>query len=824
MMYRYWFINLLLGMSVCMVSCHDEQYDASASDRTLIEVPITCKIASQRLLENDNVLSRAAQTLPEDVVSNLWVFQFDGTSENSILVGDPLYFELKGTGKDIVKISSSGSTVNRLVFVANNNDPNYAWRLLSGTATYANLIAKTKEITATSFPDTDVNLPLVAEWNGPINSSQISSGFDLTFAYSVAKIEFDLQLSDALEEGFNIRSVQLKQIPAQMRWCDALVKMTDETTVFPGTTYGIINYEAITDRLPTKEQSQKYVWYIPRNHQGVSSNTTANQKNSGAKATATYIEILAVDKDKNDIRFRLYPGENMLNNFNITSNTIYKLPLTISGAGDPETDSRVEHLSKVVFPKSNCYILNPPDAGSGAKVFYIPIERVNDFWTDPAYEIIGQDFKLAFTEETYWKCEVIWNDNNTLYSPSSADESNRLTITKASGQGISDQYLQVRLPAITASQHGNIVIGMYRTDETGTIQGGCAWSWHLWITDYNPDIPVTPTSQLFTYPVPGGQVERYGGKASGYPKNVDYSSWTSTPSFEQPYAGKLVMDRYLGVRSDALQTPNYPDENDNYLLYSNPTPMYQYGRKDPIPTIGRYAIYDKNNTVVYTKPTDNKGNNNVRNNRFYKNYCGGSKMHPTGGITMRTAIEEPDKFCFYGGSPYWLIRTDETSPTIGMGTFRQYIWNDLKIPAKSMLKNKKSLFDPCPPGWKIPISEMWNNEFTITDGSTNSGNARPKLNKLMNGYMGLRYWPDIYMGTERPVDGSIFYPIWYSFTNTGTISNFDTGLAIACADQFRFFINDKIVSSTNPLATTLPIISNVSDRINQAYVVRCVQE
>lgn len=815
MMYRYWFINILLGISVCLTSCRDEQYETSIPDGTLIEVPVVCKIASQTLLEDDNVLSRAAQELPENVISNLWVFQFDGTSDNSLLVGDPLYFELKGTDTDVVKISSSGSTVNRLVFVANNNDPNYAWRLLSGTATYANLITKTKEITATSFPDTDVNLPLVAEWSGSINSSQISNGFDLTFAYSVAKIEFSLQLSAALEEGFNIRSVQLKQIPAQMRWCDAMAKMTDETVVFPGTTYGVINYEAITDRLPTKDQSQKYVWYVPRNHQGVSSNTTVNQKNSGAKATATYIEILAVDKDKNDIRFRLYPGGNMLNNFNVTPNTIYTLSLTINGAGDPETDSRVEHLSKVVFPKSNCYILNPPETGSGAKVFYIPIERVNDFWADPAYEVIGQNSKLAFTEETNWKCEVIWNDNNTLYSPSGAEGC--LTITNASGKGISNQYLQVRLPAIAASQHGNIVIGMYRTDETGTIQGGCAWSWQLWVTDYNPDIPVTPTSQTFTYPVPGGQVERYGGKASGYPKDVDYSSWTSTSSFEQPYAGKLVMDRYLGIRSDALQTPNYPTKN-GYMLYSNPAPMYQYGRKDPIPPIGRYAIYDKENKEVSAKPVDKITGTN---NRFYKNYCGGRKMHTT-SVTMQTAIEEPDKFCFYGVSPYWLARTDGASPSTGVGVFKQYVWNDLKTPIKSMLKNKKTLFDPCPPGWKIPLAELWYNEFTIPDGSTNSGNARPKLGKWLDGWLGLRYWPDIYVGTERPVNGSIFYPVWHTFDNTGTINNTYSDMSIACADTYKFILNSRLTENGSSLTATLPTRGN--HRINEGYVVRCVQE
>lgn len=806
-MNQYWLISIVLGTCFYLTSCQDELYRDNESTDARTEAPVVCKILPPVVLEDSSTMTRAANPLPEDKINNIWVFQFAGTEDNSIMVGDPLYFDLNASQQGIIKVSTSGGAKHRLVFIANNNDSNYKWLLLSGVATYADLQAKTKDITSGSFPDTDPSIPMTAEWTGVIDATQVASGFDISFVYSVAKIELELKFADELEEGFQVRSVQLKQIPSKMRWCDGLIKMTDETVVFPGTAYAYIDYEAVTNRLPAKNAPQTYVWYLPRNHQGVSANTSVNQKNNGAKSSATYIEILATDKDMNDIRFRLYPGKNMLNNFNITSNYVYNIPLTISGAGDPNTDSRVEHLSKVVFPKANSYILNPPEIGSGAKVFYIPIERVNDFWADPAYELIGQDMKKAFTESTRWKCQVIWTDNNTLYSPD-ISVTDRLTFIGNSGQGISNQYLRVRLPALTTSQHGNVVVGIYRTDEAGNIQGGCAWSWHLWVTDYNPDVQVQVSEQLHVYPVPGGQVERYGGVASGYSASWVYTSWTATTSYAQPYAGKLVMDRYLGIRSEALTSfPNWADQS-YYMLYSNPAPFYQIARKDPIPPIGRYAIYDKDNNITYNEPI-NTPQGNIRK---LSNYCGGTKIEKNSLATMATAIEEPDKFYFPsqalgGGSYSWIRRIDDGYRTYITANF---MWGDLKRSTYSPNKWDKTLFDPCPPGWRLPGINLWKDEFTDTDGRTNSDkNGRTLLASKRDGWYGIRYWPYKMVGTAYPVDGTIFYPSWASLNNVGESSS---RLVVRGVDGYLC------------LATNQTYPSFVGGSMNEGGMVRCIQE
>lgn len=799
----YRIIITMIALWLMASACREEICsDSPIRQGVWVEAPVICRPAIQMTIEEDGTLlaaTRAATEAQESAVNNIWVFQFNNTTESSTLVGDPLYFTLNGSASDAqrtgtIKVTTSGSSRNRLVVIANTNKEDYKWQLLSGEATYKDLIAKTKELTSTSFPDAETVLPMVAVWDGIIDAGRVSSGFELTFSRSVVKIEFNLTLGSELEEGFSIRSVQLKQIPSQMRWCDGAIEMKDETTIFPGTLYSYVNYDAITDRLPEKGKPQKYIWYIPRNHQGISSNQVENQKNNGAKSSATYIEVLASDKEKNDYRFRLYPGKNMLNNFNLTPNCVYSLPLTINGVGDPNTDSRVEHLSKVLLPKSNSYILNPPDEGSGAKIYCIPVERVNDFWADPAYEPMGQTMEKAFTETTYWKCQVLWYDNPNLFSTT---EDDKLTLLQATGQGLDNQYLRVRVPSLQASQQGNLVIGIYRTDGSGNIEGECVWSWHLWVTDYNPDTPVQISEKVHTYPVSGGQVERYGGTASGYGSNWIYTSWVSTPSFDQPYAGKLAMDRYLGTRSVDLTIAN----SGNYAKF--PVPVYQFGRKDPLPPYGKYDIYIYENGIQ----------------SVYKNNTGKYKYILTNQITMRDAIEKPYWFSLNSNSNVgWHKKLANTVNDDALPA--QYVWYDLKQSAFSPYKYDKSLFDPCPPGWRVPNTTLWKDEFTDTSGRTNTGtNGRSKLNKDIDGFVGLRYWPYKQVGAEYPVDGSIYYPCWNSVSSGGYSNYGPTKVWGNIGSQILSF-SEKEKNDWDKI--DLPVIKS-QDFSGTAFV-RCVQE
>ena len=128
---------------------------------------------------------------------------------------------------------------------------------------------------------------------------------------------------------------------------------------------------------------------------------------------------------------------------------------------------------------------------------------------------------------------------------------------------------------------GNALIALFDKDDN------IIWSWHLWLTDYNPD--------------------------------EDFITFNN---------GSILMDRYLGASSE-----------EGIGLY------YQWGRKDPFAP-GAYAYFRPSGTPITIE------------------YC---NSHPN---------------TFIGGdydSTNWDWNTEHTA-----------IWS-----------SSKSVYDPCPPGWKV---------------------------------------------------------------------------------------------------------------------------
>ncbi|MFR9560803.1 MAG: fimbrillin family protein [Rikenellaceae bacterium] len=166
---------------------------------------------------------------------------------------------------------------------------------------------------------------------------------------------------------------------------------------------------------------------------------------------------------------------------------------------------------------SNCYMVNPTEN----KVCIIPVgSRINTFWSDSEY---GND--TTYTIDTDWTTndtytiETLWNDFGLEYY------TNQITFEKVTGTD-DDYAMQIGF-ADDFSYEGNMVVAVKKD---GTI----VWSWHIWITDYNP----------YT-------------KENGTTYDINNMTW---------------MDRNIGARSTAY---SYSDGN----LY------YQWGRKDPLRAI-----------------------------------------------------------------------------------------------------------------------------------------------------------------------------------------------------------------------------------------------
>ena len=211
---------------------------------------------------------------------------------------------------------------------------------------------------------------------------------------------------------------------------------------------------------------------------------------------------------------------------------------------------------------------------------------------------------------------------------------------------------------------GNAVVALYDNATAGS--GEILWSWHIWVTGYAPDGSVNyglgPNS---TRDVTGGQVHTYG------------TNFTTTNP------GKVIMDRNLGATAALYKLVTTNAEN--YPPYGL---FYQWGRKDPIPKapLGTVA----NNTA--TQQTTYNANGQVT----------GYPILKAGPVTLDVTAKNPHVF-YYNGSDPWDWNSSPNSALWGDGT-------------------TKSVYDPCPAGWRVPSNGTWD-DFGTTWGSPFGKNA-----------------------------------------------------------------------------------------------------
>ncbi|MDR1004971.1 MAG: fimbrillin family protein [Prevotellaceae bacterium] len=286
-----------------------------------------------------------------------------------------------------------------------------------------------------------------------------------------------------------------------------------------------------------------------------------------------------------------------------------------------ENDDKIEWL-----PAANSYIAHP-----GGDPVKVPVRRINEYWraTNGTPEKYG-DKSFALKSTDSWKAVVLWSDISTIAADGTA------CLTQSSETYSEDEYFTVTIPAGT--EKGNFVVKVYRADDASKTP---LWSWHIWVTDYDPDsYDGGAWSANTVYQVPGGQVESYDGVA-----------WESGGLLY----GKVMMDRALGALERGTNVSK--SDTDRGRLH------YQFGRKDPFP-----VSIDGKKTLspLYG----------------YFNAANGES------VAMADAVKNPTTF--YTQS--WMGAYNGNS---GVGD--TYLWHDPLAGS-----GKKSIYDPCPPGWRIP--------------------------------------------------------------------------------------------------------------------------
>lgn len=286
---------------------------------------------------------------------------------------------------------------------------------------------------------------------------------------------------------------------------------------------------------------------------------------------------------------------------------------------------------------SNCYIINPTIGKE--TIVQIPIERrINDFWenyaTPSTTKITDQTKETDLIANMVWRdfdvdmsytCEVVCDDDNEM---------------------------AVRIVIPAEVQMGNTLFSV------SDCSGNVLWSWHLWLTDYNPDAIadanrnaiVADTDMAYTLDGYSGSVHRYRDDDDEGDRKDD-NLWSGI------YSDKFIMDRNIG------RCPI----TSNGLLY------YQFGRKDPFPYSG--AVYASNATSMPAAEVENGD--------------------------FADAVSRPDTYFYSNDTPYnWCCESVVDQLDI--------IWYDKKVTNENYA-TRKSIFDPSPLGWRIPKEETWSN-------------------------------------------------------------------------------------------------------------------
>ena len=603
--------------------------------------------------------SRAVIDEDSPKIKNVWLLQFNGTGDDAKLVKASYIPDMDKAQAELL----ASDAENDVLVIANTFDP-----LLykdKDKADYSMLYIKR------NFPrtakDDDIYWMLskddAGEWYPVLNglyTGPVTGNTTISVAGGLKRNVARIDISFNMPDNLVIENASAGNVPKQSFFYNSYLT---EGEIYP-TPQDIMNMGTSSldvSAIKTIEGKKvSYKFYLPANMRGVSAkNTMQSKKNTFAIINSTYIELNCKNTEDNSVRtYKFYLGANFVNDFNIKPNFAYNYTVNIS-ATPSENDSRVQDFGSVDYTYkefSNCYILNP--APSGDRKFKIPVGRVDQFWGGYSKEEIYEneaEYQLGAdgSNPRNWYVKILWADVDTV----TADGKDILSFAKRTGSGRND-YFEVAVPP---SAKGNVVVAIYMRDQDGNLQANnnlnkdILWSWHLWITDYNPDYIYNEgiAEDIYCYGVPGdGEVHRYNG-----------TNWASGKLYDHA----LVMDRNVG----AFSTDYFEPGSSPGILF------FEFGRKDPFlfPT----STYLPKLPFKHTVPTRSNDDTNVKY----------SVLNPT---------------MFFNTEDSWT----ENPKYSGNGE-----WGDYYSTSEN---NRKSIFDPSPCGWQLPQKFMWDKVPTLSPG------------------------------------------------------------------------------------------------------------
>lgn len=603
--------------------------------------------------------SAEATTARPDQFYNLEIYQYDAN-------GSYLANTIIGTVAEGPITASLNNSTAQLLIIARGETPAISSFANKSLSDVRKLTASANTIKTIGVEDgTNINnmpyllyLPEVKIENNTLVSPE---GVDVRLLLKrlAVGLKLDWTISqNMLDQGYVLKEARLMQVPADYRILPERETEVPYGEMYPtGISEFIDGFRLKGDAL-TNAYGSATLW-LPANARGTRRDINVpNQKSKRrAHSSATYIEFV-VDNSKNQERlfYRVYLGANMTTDFNLLENTNYHWTIKIE-TPSYTTDERVQLLDQTPVisaneqPTANCFMMRP-----GTNICFNPYkhEAGEGGWNTQ----LVSDGTIQHGKEIK-KMKVLWQnkDKGTSgdlvmgYAISESDHRNLVNLTD--GDNINKARIHVKVPMTSG---GNAVIAAYGDNETEAL-----WSWHIWISDYVPvglkDFTAGNTVARWAA-IKAAKAATKGGTVHTYDaEDYSVSAWTDV---DGAFHKSVVMDRNLGATRGVYSLSSL----DAARTFGN---IYEWGRKDPFlgsvdgTSVEINFCYDEDGMSIPIKKEQwSKGSSATNDARLY------AIAHP--GIYL-------------------------TSPNTSKA---------VQFPSDSWNSTSKTLYDPCPKGWKVP--------------------------------------------------------------------------------------------------------------------------
>ena len=539
-MKHYFLLFILLSATIAMCGCTEElQPETSGTNGVVLDesglTEAELNLSVNTFAVEVQAGTRASipsstpetETAEEKEILNIWVFQYDAVTEELLI--KPRYYTITDqTMLQNLPVYLKAGVPSLVYVVTNTGYDNWA---NDGTDAswqrFKNLEQLKKQTLPTAFPLRSidkVSIPMA----GASEEVEVTAGITVTVPVTrmYAKLKVKVVM---LKLGMELNNVNVRQIPNICQVETFAGNGAGEpmnAIPFPdGTTFSSIAFAA--SDLEKNEDKEWAVFYVPENLQG-EIETLGGSKSDVAPSDALVVDV-TTEIDGERYLYAAYPGGNSLNNFNIQRNQVYRMTLTITGEKGQNN------------PSSNCFVVK-----SNGFLSFEPYYRVE---TGGGYNFADylsphdENLKIA-------RVGIIWQTKDCI-----GNNTDGTLVQLGENTGDIHQKIYVR-----TQKKGNALIGAYNS------KGDILWSWHIWVTDHEPD-------NL--------------GKAVTY-YTYDWDNNGIYP--EKPrIQGYAVMSCNLGALADNQKgigngLHRYPDEITQAFGM-----LYQWGRKDPFPPLRNVA-------------------------------------------------------------------------------------------------------------------------------------------------------------------------------------------------------------------------------------------